>query len=134
MSLFNQPFLSLDTLNKKNCLLCDTSISNSMKQTNFTDKGWPSLKEQAFLWSKIHIPSELPKFAFTQVFKKIESSNSAFGTAHASCRTDFRTKIQTFTNRYGIINLKGECIEEANPASESSETRAINHRSTSEHL
>ena len=112
MSL-NQPFLSLNTLDK-NCLLCDTSIANGAKQTNFTDKGWPSLKEQALLWLKIHIPPELPKFAFTQVFKKIESSNSAFGTADAS-----RTKIQTFTNRYGIIDLEGECIEEATSASES---------------
>ena len=58
----NQPFLSLDTLNK-NCLLCDTSIANGAKQTNFTDKGWPSLKEQALLWLKIHIPLELPKFS-----------------------------------------------------------------------
>jgi hypothetical protein len=55
-----------------------------VKQTNFTGKGWTALKEQALLWSKIHIPSELPKFAFTQGFKKIESSSDAFGTAHAS--------------------------------------------------
>jgi hypothetical protein len=123
MSL-NQPFLSLDKSNKENCLLCDSSIANGVKQTNFTDKGWTTLKEQALLWSKIHIPSELPKFAFTQVFKKIESSSNAFGTAHASCRTDFRTKIQTFTNRYGIIDLEGECTEEASAESESQTTHS----------
>ena len=51
MSL-NQPFLSLDKSNKENCLLCDSSIANGVKQTNFTDKGWTTLKEQALCGRK----------------------------------------------------------------------------------
>jgi hypothetical protein len=65
MSLI-QPFLSLDTSKKETYLLIVWFFNSKwgdMKQTNFTGKGWTALKEQALLWSKIHIPSELPKFA-----------------------------------------------------------------------
>ena len=33
---------------------------------------------------------------------------------------------RSLTDRLGIIDLEGECIEEANSASESSKTRAVN--------
>ena len=41
---------------------------------------------------------------------------------------------RSLTDRLGIIDLEGECIEEANSASESSKTRAVNSRYTNEHL
>ena len=87
-------FLSVED-SSETCLLCGDLLLTKGKFTIFMDEGWISLKQQAERWSKINLSSDNSWFHFTLVFSKVADTSKAFGKAHTSCRTIFRTRIVT---------------------------------------
>ena len=56
--------------------------------------GWPNLQKLAREWSLIILKSGDEYYEFTQVFKKIEGKENAFGKKHRKnkCRVNFSKK------------------------------------------
>ena len=89
--------------NIKLCLLCGREIFRNEKESSFSGRGWTTLQHQAKQWARIPLSSEDQKFLSTQVHTQVKDSNKPFGTCHASCRTDFQTRLSTHIEKHGFI-------------------------------
>ena len=98
----SKSFISVQKEDDEKCLLCQCSISKKSKCTTFKDGGWLTLKEQAAQWSALNLLCEEKHYPLTKVNNKIKDTENAFGKAHVSCRTSFRTKIEWATSKYRV--------------------------------
>ena len=105
-------YLSVE-LESESCFLCGDLIKKKDKITVFKDEGWLSLREQAERWPKIKISIDDSLFSFTNVYPKIAGATEAFGKAHTSCRTTFRTRAEAHGKQYGCISESESPVDEA---------------------
>ena len=99
-------FLSLQNEDKEKCLLCEGALTTSSKCTVFRNDGWVKLKEQAKDWSRLNVHFEDKIYPLIKVHEKINSKQDAYGKAHVSCRTSFRTHLERATKRYGFVETE----------------------------
>ena len=107
MSEISNPFLSADD---ENCLICGRSLEDD--SSLITQNGWPNLQKLAREWSLIILKSGDEYYEFTQVFKKIEGKENAFGKRHRKnkCRVNFSKKTLLDSLRSKQTNVQ-PCLE-----------------------
>ena len=98
----------LFSLGNKDCLLCCKPFENC-PYIQFTDKGWPSIQENALKWKLINIPVNVPCFLYPTLYKRIEGKK-AFGGAHKSCRITFGTKSSMYEKRFESVQDEKESV------------------------
>ena len=110
MSEISNPFLSADD---ENCLICGRSLEDD--SSLITQNGWPNLQKLAREWSLIILKSGDEYYEFTQVFKKIEGKENAFGKRHRKnkCRVNFSKKTLLDSLRSKQTNVQ-PCLEPRN--------------------
>ena len=91
----------LFSLGGRDCLICCKPFEN-YPVVQFTDKGWPSIQDNALKWKHINVPVTDPCFLYPTVCERIEGKN-AFGGAHKSCRITFGTKSPIYEKRFGPV-------------------------------
>ena len=91
----------LFSLGGRDCLICCKPFEN-YPVVQFTDKGWPSIQDNALKWKHINVPVTDPCFLYPTVCERIEGKN-AFGGAHKSCRITFGTKSPIYEKRFGLV-------------------------------
>ena len=110
MSEISNPFLSADD---ENCLICGRSLEDD--SSLITQNGWPNLQKLAREWSLIILKSGDEYYEFTQVFKKIEGKENAFGKRHRKnkCRVNFSKKTLLDSLRSKQTNVQ-PCLQPRN--------------------
>ncbi len=122
-------FLALNSDGEEKCLLCECILKKKDKISLFKDDGWLNVQEQAKRWSTINIDNDDSKYPFTKVYERINNVG-AFGKAHTACRTPFRTKVENYERKFGLVE-----DEENNAVADSSrEPQNEDRRSSSQHL
>ena len=124
-------FLSLKNENEEKCLLCECPLTKSSKCTVFRNDGWANIKERAKDWSRLNVHFEDKIYPFTKVHEKINSHEAAYGKAHVSCRTCFRTHLERATKRYGFLIENEPSVAAADSPEKDHGT---SRRSVSQHL
>ena len=131
------PLFSPEKKNALYCLKCSKQI-NRKKRNEYQDlkyPGWRKFKESAEEWKDIAIPQNDDLYTYTLVHDKISSSESAFGSVHALCRLQFRTKIQSklvhFGKKLADHSTSDDAVhEESNDLEEESLVTQRNSRSS----
>ena len=98
-----QPFLSPATGESGlRCFVCWEIIKKNAKRTCVGDDGLAKFQEQAQLWAQVQIPLEVKEHSYTLVNSRLRERDSEDKiTVHSNCRTNFRTRVIVFENRYG---------------------------------
>eukprot|EP00794_Sanderia_malayensis_P019707 gene19707-21653_t len=125
-------FLALNPDGEEKCLLCECILKKKEKASLFKDEGWLNVQEQAKRWSKINVDSGDSKYPFTKVYERI-NNNSAFGKAHTACRTSFRTKVENYEKKFGLVEDE-EDNSVPDSSGESQKEDRVSRRFSSQHL
>ena len=108
------PFLIQSSRDQNNsCLLCNKEIKKKDKTQELGEKGLESLKVAAERWRMIDIPVTNEKHHFTEVSLKLSDVKQRDTLRlHASCRTDFRNRIDRFEKKYGTKQEETSDVQE----------------------
>ncbi len=125
-------FLALNSDGEEKCLLCECILKKKDKISLFKYDRWLNVQEQAKRWSTINIDNDDSKYPFTKVYERINNVG-AFGKAHTACRTPFRTKVENYERKFGLVEDE-ESNAVADSLGEPQNEDRVSRRSSSQHL
>ena len=104
MANLSSSFLKIE--DEDSCLLCKSSFHKNDTVNTFTQKGWPSLMNNAAKWSNINVPAGHEHFLFPSLYLSIKDESKAFGCAHEKCRITFSSKSGQYRKKFGEYQAK----------------------------
>ena len=103
MAELSRSFLTL--AKDETCLLCKSCFKQGDTVNHFTQKGWPTLINNAYKWKDINLPTDHEYYLFTSVYETLNAVEKAFGKCHEKCRITLSTKSAQYRKRFSALHF-----------------------------